>query len=261
MGTVTAIKWCHHTFNPWRGCAKVSPGCTNCYAEALAKRFRGKHGAWGDGGTRVVATAAWGDPPNWNRAALAAGERRRVFCASMADVFEDRPELVAPRERLFRLIDVTRGLDWLLLTKRPENLARMLPAGPPACNVWLGVSVEDRRHGLPRIDVLRQVPAALRFLSCEPLLEDLGALDLAGLGWVIAGGESGPRRREMDLAWLLSIVGQCREAGVPCFVKQDAAPESGMQGAIPDDVWAVKEFPAQRPREAGGAGREQEYEW
>jgi protein gp37 len=262
MATETNIAWCDHTFNPWRGCAKVSPGCGHCYADALSKINPAVLGVWGDRGTRPVAVEdRWKEPAKWDRLARRAGERRRVFCASMADVFEDRPELAAPRDRLFRLIDSTRGLDWLLLTKHAENIARMLPAGPPARNVWLGVSVEDRRHGLPRIDVLRQAPAALRFLSCEPLLEDLGALDLAGIAWVIVGGESGPRRREMDLAWLQSIVRQCGAAGVPCFVKQDNGRGPGEQGRIPDDLWAIKQFPAQRPREAGRAGGEQECEW
>ncbi len=127
MGEGSKIQWTHHTFNPWRGCTHVSPGCEHCYAEALSKRNPAQLGTWGAGGTRVVASEAyWKQPERWNRAAEAAGERHRVFCASLADVFEDRPELVEPRERLWRLIVATPHLDWLLLTKRPENIARLL---------------------------------------------------------------------------------------------------------------------------------------
>jgi protein gp37 len=172
------------TFNPWRGCTKVSPGCTHCYAETLSHRNPKVLGIWGDNGTRVVASeAAWREPWKWDRAAGAAGERHRVFCASLADVFEDRPELVAPRVRLFHLINETPNLDWLLLTKRPENIRRFCGAPdvrrswaestPP--NVWLGTSIENQATADERIPHLLKTPAAVRFLSCEPLL---GPVDL-----------------------------------------------------------------------------------
>src|SRR5690349_6943095 len=121
MGRDSAIEWTHHTFNPWRGCTKVSAGCAHCYAETWSKRNPKALGIWGDGGTRVIAAEAyWRQPLKWNAAAKAAGERHRVFCASLADVFEDRPELVESRERLLDVIYKTPDLDWLLLTKRPE---------------------------------------------------------------------------------------------------------------------------------------------
>lgn len=259
MGADTKIQWAHHTFNPWRGCTHVSPGCENCYAEALSKRNPAQLGTWGAGGERVIASESyWRQPERWNRAAEKAGERHRVFCASLADVFEDRIELRTPRGRLWRLIAETPHLDWLLLTKRPENARRMLTglydrgddaeaaglprdyAQPwdPFPNVWLGTTVEDQRRADERIPILLDTPAAVRFLSCEPLL---GPVDVArwtiSLGegpgyrmlgyapepridWLIVGGESGPRARPMDLAWARSLVEQGRAAGVPVFVKQ-----------------------------------------
>lgn len=248
MGEATKIEWAHHTFNPWRGCTHVSPGCEHCYAETLANRFPGTHGTWGAGGTRVVsADAYWRQPLKWDRAAAEAGERHRVFCASLADVFEDRPDLVEPRLRLFSLIADTRNLDWLLLTKRPENALRFFEVAAdymglaladlvPWPNLWLGTSVEDQRRADERIPHLLACPAAVRFLSCEPLL---GPVDLDGrtpvgdpwlpsglhpssgfVDWIIVGGESGPGARPMDLAWARSLVAQGRTAGVPVFVKQ-----------------------------------------
>jgi protein gp37 len=142
----TRISWTHHTFNPWRGCAKVSPGCAHCYAEAMAARSPAVLGEWGPGAARVVAAEGyWRQPYKWDREACEAGERRRVFCASLADVFEGRPDLAAPRERLWGLVRATPYLDWLLLSKRPENLGAMMPHGDWP-NVWLGTSVEDRRR-------------------------------------------------------------------------------------------------------------------
>lgn len=268
MGAQTGIEWCHHTFNPWRGCTHVSPGCEHCYAETLAKRNPGQLGTWGAGGTRVVASESmWSQPLRWNRDTYLARaatcecrtqaidlhspgcpagrwERPRVFCASLADVFEDRDDLDWSRGRLFGLIERTPHLDWLLLTKRPENVRLLTPdqwrEGWPE-NIWLGVSVEDQRRADERIPLLLDTPAAVRFLSCEPLL---GPVDLSGwlacpscgyaavpghggcdwgprhaaLDWVIVGGESGPGSRPMDLAWARSLADQC--ADVPCFVKQ-----------------------------------------
>lgn len=209
MGETTGIAWCDHAFSPWRGCTKVSPGCDNCYAEAWSKRNPVQLGVWGDDGTRVVAADQyWRAPLRWDRLAADAGVRRRVFCASLADVFEDRPELDLPRERLFELIRTTPALDWLLLTKRPEN-ARILLAdrGPlarsvheadvldaienpsdlrahvyertidgfidyrwPLPNVWLGVTAENQEQADERIPILLDTPAAVRFVSYEPAL-------------------------------------------------------------------------------------------
>lgn len=258
MGAESKIQWTHHTFNPWRGCTHVSPGCTNCYAEALSKRNPAQLGTWGAGGSRVVAADAyWRQPKKWDRAAAQAGERHRVFCASLADVFEDRPELVEPRDRLFHLIYDTPHLDWLLLTKRPAEAREFLTgfydrseeaesAGyygaaaqpwPPAPNLWLGTTVEDQRRADERIPVLLDTPAAVRFLSMEPLLEEVtfrwrpwiglsrehktGHLDaLREIDWLIVGGESGPGARPFDLGWARQVVAQGRGAGVPVFVKQ-----------------------------------------
>lgn len=381
MGEHTEISWCDHTFNPWIGCAKVSPACTNCYAEvstpARTARARGLE-LWGPKAERrVTSDTNWREPLRWNRAAERNGRRSRVFCASLADVFEDRPNpmpgfhyddvLRKARARLWRLIFETPHLDWLLLTKRPENADRLatqawgdewgyathddVPVGPWLSNVWLGTTVEDQRRADERIPHLLATPAAVRFLSCEPLL---GPVDLRGWGdaapaapdeslsgaswssysweewvppslrkliedfwsesygrgpaawlrdhavqrvpesgarvvlaagghgwlktekmatdgvrgryvhlwnnigrvvtdageihpasgghgsgwlsrwydkgdyrprlhWVIVGGESGPGARPLDLAWARSIAAQCRDARVPCFVKQMGA--------------------------------------
>ncbi|HEY7770469.1 DUF5131 family protein [Longimicrobium sp.] len=196
MGANTKIEWCDHTFNPWIGCQRVSPGCVNCYAEHTNTYVRvqraGGNELWGPKGARhVTSDANWRKPLAWNR--LAAGNRTtawaldkvhvrpRVFCASLADVFEDRPDLVAPRARLFALIQATPELDWLLLTKRPENMVRLAQAsgweGDWPANVWAGCTVEDQQRADERIAHLLAVPAAVRFLSCEPLL---GPVDLKG---------------------------------------------------------------------------------
>jgi protein gp37 len=219
----SVINWTDHTFNPWQGCTRVSPGCKNCYAEALDKRNLHSTGShWGPGVPRkTMSDRYWCQPLTWNRKAAAAGERQRVFCASMADVFDDEaPE--GQRDRLWQLIRQTPNLDWLLLTKRPQNSQKYLPADwrNGYHNVWLGVSVENRQHGIPRIDLLRQIPAVVRFLSVEPLLEDLGALDLRGIHWTIIGGESGTGARPFDTEWAESILEQCRTQDVRVWVKQ-----------------------------------------
>lgn len=243
MGQNTKIEWCHHTLNPWRGCTKISAGCANCYAEKLSHRNPKSLGVWGDDGTRVVASEGmWREPLKWDRLAKDAGERHRVFCASLADVFEDRDELIAPRARLFALIDATPNLDWMLLTKRPENIRRFWVGGHRV-NIWRGTSVEDQKNADVRIIELVRTNdlSPIAFLSMEPLL---GAVDLRGklVEWhrdgstffspvphstpkhlihhVIVGGESGPRARACNLEWFRPIIAQCRAAKVPCFVKQ-----------------------------------------
>lgn len=224
MGTDTKIEWCEHTFNPWRGCAKVSAGCANCYAERGSKRYPKALGIWGADGTRVVASdAGWRQPLIWNRRAKRAGKVARVFCGSYCDVCEDRPDLTAARARLKEMIVGTASLEWLLLSKRPENYLDLFwnPTNPvwPG-NVWAGTSIENA-NVLRRIESLALVPATIRFLSCEPLL---GPIDLQPwrhlIQWVIVGGESGPDARPCDIEWIRDIVKQCREACVACFVKQ-----------------------------------------
>lgn len=223
MGKNSKISWTHHTLNIAWGCTKVSPGCDHCYAEAFAKRAGSL--VWGkDEPRRTFGVKHWLEPHAWDRNAGRAGERHRVFCGSMCDVMEDRVELAPERQSLYRLIPDTLNLDWLLLTKRPQNFRKMLPPEwleRPQPNVWLMTTVE-RADYLWRADVLRGVPAVVRGLSLEPLLGPLPELHkhLDGIHWVIVGGESGPKARSCDLAWIRDIVSQCREAGVAVFVKQ-----------------------------------------
>ena len=179
MGKETSISWTDATFNPWWGCQKVSAGCTHCYAETFSHRLG--QDIWGPPSTtsrRLFDDKHWAEPVRWNKAAEKAGVRRRVFCASMADVFEDHPQVVAPRERLWTLIEQTPMLDWQLLTKRPENMLGMLPAAwlaEPRPNVWLGTTVENQAAASARVHTLLLTPAAVRFLSVEPML---GPVDL-----------------------------------------------------------------------------------
>lgn len=302
----TAIQWTDYSWNPWRGCSKVAEGCRFCYAEKnVGVKLHGvKWGTENQGGTRVVAAEPyWSDPAKWNRKAQKEDQRFKVFCASLADIFEDwqgpmvnykgkrlfvsrnrqwteneRAATASPprnsltindvRNRLFETIDATPNLDWQLLTKRPENIRRMWMAN--GCdqeidcypedaneplhgfycrkghntkreNVWLGVSVasqEDAEKNIPELLKCSDLASKL-FLSIEPLI---GHVDLRGvmeplsmgyvehiptgpeggspLGWVIVGGESGPNARPCNIEWIRSIVRQCKEAGVACFVKQ-----------------------------------------
>jgi len=233
----TNIGWTNETWNPVTGCSKVSAGCKNCYAEAITERF---------GTQKFTDVTLHPDridrPLHWRKPRL-------VFVNSMSDLFHKD----VPRSfqcRVFQTMKYAPQHTFQILTKRPERMRDDLRAVTrPLPNVWLGVSCEDQATADERIPLLLQTPAAVRFVSCEPLL---GSIDLATriprharfLDWVIVGGESGPNRREMDLDHLLSIVDQCKAEGVPCFVKQDSAYKSGQQGRIPDSVWGIKEFPA-----------------
>lgn len=214
----TKIEWCDSTFNPWIGCSKVSAGCAHCYAETLMDKRYGRV-QWGDAGTRSRTSAAyWRKPFAWNRKSV--GERRRrVFCASLADVFEDRTELIGWRGDLFNLIRATPALDWLLLTKRPENVLRMAEELP--ANIWIGTSVENQQAADQRIPKLMRIPASVRFVSAEPLL---GPIDLSGFeqkpDWVIVGGESGPNARAMNPGWARLLHRQCRKFDIAFFFKQ-----------------------------------------
>lgn len=172
MAENSNIEWCHHTFNPWMGCTKVSEACKFCYAEVQTGRF--KQVGWGPAAARKLTSGAyWKQPYRWDARAYALGERQRVFCASLADVFDDHHSIAFFwRNDLWRLISETRHLDWLLLTKRPENIAQYLPddwgSGYP--NVWLGTTVENQQRADERIPELLKIPAKVHFLSCEPLL-------------------------------------------------------------------------------------------
>lgn len=245
----SAIEWTDHTFNPWEGCTKVSPGCAHCYAEARNRRFAG--GAnWGPGAPRRrTSPANWQQVERWNREAAHAPHRPRVFCASLAD-WLDAEVPVEWRADLFDLIRRTPNLDWLLLTKRPENWLACVEAvaglqradgadafaiawhqGQAPANVWIGTTVEDQTRAEERIPALLSIPARVRFLSCEPLLEAVN-LDFghprhrtfdsyhAEIHWVICGGESGPDARPMLVEWADDLRRQCETAGVAFFMKQ-----------------------------------------
>lgn len=262
----TSIEWAHFTFNPWRGCTEVSPACDNCYARTLSKRNPKVLGGWGEGAPRVLAGEPyWRSPVKWNADAQAAGVRYRVFCASLSDWLDWDGVPTAWRVRLLNLIEQTPHLDWLLLTKRPESwyarlteasaesplAARWLQGEPPA-NVWVGATVEDQTAAHVRIPELLEIPARLRFLSCEPLLGpvNLQRMSLGGdqslfrywpltgehiadgmnepirhqnsqqLHWIIAGGESGGNARPSHPVWYRSLRDQCINAGVPFLFKQ-----------------------------------------
>jgi protein gp37 len=205
MGKGTKIEWAHHTFNPWWGCTKVSDGCKNCYAETFSKRTG--HAIWGDNAERrFFGDKHWNEPLRWNADAKTVGEQHRVFCASMADVFENRRDLEEPRRRLFKLIDATPNLIWLLLTKRPENIVRMTANWTLPTNVWLGTSAEDQKWWSTRVPILMRIPAAAHFVSVEPLVGEIyDMLEDALPDWIIVGGESGPKARPMPADWVRSI--------------------------------------------------------
>ena len=237
MGEATKIEWCDATFNAWVGCTKVSPACDHCYAEGWAKRT-GHPELW-QGDRRRTTSTNWREPIKWNKRAGAEGRRLRVFCSSLADVFDNQVP-TRWRDDLWHRIEQTPNLDWLLLTKRPQNIAKMLPDprtgvkpwGDGWPNVWLGTTVENQTEADRRIPHLLAASACVRFLSCEPLL---GPVDLsrwldrtvAGrfhaepiLDWIITGGESGPGARPAHPHWFRSLRDQCQAAGVPFFFKQ-----------------------------------------
>jgi protein gp37 len=202
MAENSNIEWTDHTFNPWIGCQKVSPGCDHCYAETWdARGLQQRETRWGPHAARTRTSAAnWRKPLAWNKAAQAAGKRARVFCASLADVFDNHASILPEwRAALWQLIAATPHLDWLLLTKRPQNIAKMLPEGwgDGWPNVWLGTTVENQTEADRRIPHLLATPAAVRFLSCEPLLGpvDLTRLDMLNIFRVLrtADDETWPR--------------------------------------------------------------------
>jgi protein gp37 len=223
----SGIEWTDATFNPWWGCSRVSPACAHCYADTLATRYG--YSLWGEARSRrFLSDSHWKQPVLWNRRSAVQRRRTRVFCASMADVFEDHPELASERARLWRLIEETPNLDWQLLTKRIENVRPLVPWGDSwPNNVWLGVSVENSRFAY-RVDLLRDTHAKVRFISAEPLLGDLfddkrgrrAPLSLDGIDWVIAGGESGPGCRPTDLQWIRELRDVCQGTSTAFFLKQ-----------------------------------------
>src|SRR5579859_1398316 len=236
MGEHSTISWTHHTFNPWYGCTKVSPACDHCYAEGWAKRS-GLLDDWGKD-RRRSSPANWRKPLKWDAEAERDGVRRRVFCASLADVFDNQAPAEWRRD-LFELIRLTPFLDWLLLTKRPQNVAKMVlradVLGRLPDNVWLGTTAENQEELVRRRISLLEVPAAVHFLSCEPLLERVWLPDPGSysypIDWVICGGESGPRARVMDPGWARCLRDQCVEDGIAFFMKQMTK-----KAPIPDDL-------------------------
>lgn len=215
------IEWTDHTFNAWMGCTKVSPACTNCYAERWAKRSGLVE--WGPTAPRRRSSdAKWKEVIKWNQIARFNGTSERVFVNSLSDWAEDNPQLLEWRRDMWRLIKSCDSLTFLMLTKRADNIQRFLPEdwGHGYENVWHGVTVEDKDH-LGRVDQLRQIQARARFLSIEPLLEDLGPIDLTGIHLVITGGESGGNARPSYPIWFRNIREQCVKAGVAFFHKQN----------------------------------------
>ncbi|HVV87620.1 MAG TPA: phage Gp37/Gp68 family protein [Kofleriaceae bacterium] len=239
MSDGSAIEWTDATWNPVRGCTKVSPGCKHCYAETFAERWRGIAGhPYEQGFDLRLVHEKLDEPLRWKRP-------RRIFVNSMSDLFHEQVD----ETFIGRVFDSMNAASWhtyQILTKRAERMRsvtrRLHRERVEHPHIWLGVSVEDRRYGLPRIDVLRDVPAGLRFLSVEPLLEDLGELDLDGIHWVIVGGESGPGARAMRSEWVRSIQQQCAEQGVPFFFKQWGGVQKAKSGReLAGRTW--NEFP------------------
>ena len=217
MADKSSIEWTDATWNPIRGCTKVSPGCKNCYAERFAERFRGVAGHPFEQGFDLRLVPEKLDTPlRWRTS-------KRIFVNSMSDLFHAD----VPASYIRSVADVMLRADWhqfQVLTKRSgrlrEQLRGNLSDAAAVEHIWWGVSVEDRRYGIPRIEELRDTPAIVRFLSIEPLLEDLGTIDLSGIAWVIVGGESGPHARPMEPAWVENVLAQCRAQSVPFFFKQ-----------------------------------------
>ena len=217
MSQTSSIEWTDATWNPVRGCTKISPGCAHCYAAQFAERFRGvPHHPYEQGFDIRLVLDKLTDPLNWSSA-------KRIFVNSMSDIFHES----VTDDYIARIADVVKATPWhtfQTLTKRPERLEKLtagiLQSVSNCDHVWWGVSVEDRRHGVPRIETLRNFACHTRFLSIEPLLENLGEIDLRGIAWVIVGGESGHGARPMHADWVRSLQRQCEDASVPFFVKQ-----------------------------------------
>jgi protein gp37 len=217
MSSQSSIEWTDATWNPVRGCTKISPGCKYCYAEVFAERFRGVPGhPYQRGFDLRLVPEKLADPLRWTTP-------RMIFVNSMSDLFHER----VPDSYIVKVAEIMSLAKWhvfQVLTKRSDRMKEMLEGSlkPYAqqSHIWWGVSAENRQYGLPRIEHLRSAPAAIRFLSVEPLLENLGRINLGGIAWVIVGGESGPRARPIESEWVISVRDQCQASGVPFFFKQ-----------------------------------------
>jgi protein gp37 len=251
MAMNSAIEWTDHTFNPWTGCTNISPGCDNCYAEAWSKRSG--QVKWGNSPRKRTTESYWKAPHIWQRKAaeFAAqhGRRQRVFCASLADVFDNQAE-PEWRSDLFKVIKETPSLDWQLLTKRPQNIRKMLPADwgvTGYSNVWLGFTAEDQLRFEQRKRFLKEIPASIWFISYEPAI---GALRISDNDpkpdWLISGGESGHGARPMVSQWARDIVEDCKRLGIAAFHKQWGAlannPLVQELGMAPADVKETDTF-------------------
>lgn len=239
MSDHSKIEWTDATWNPMRGCSKISPGCAHCYAETFAERFRGVKGHPFEFGFDLrLVPEKLGDPLRWRTP-------RMIFVNSMSDLFHEK----VPDDYIAKVARVMTLANWhtyQVLTKRAQRMSQLLngqlrfAADQP--HIWWGVSVDDRRHGLPRVDRLRESPAQVRFLSIEPLLGDLGRINLNRINWVIVGGESGPGARPMSAEWVRSIRDQCRKAGVAFFFKQWGGVRKKQAGRVLDGK-TYDEFP------------------
>jgi protein gp37 len=246
MADHSTIEWTDATWNPIRGCTQISPGCKHCYAETFAERFRGVPGhPYEQGFDLRLVPHKLAEPLRWSRS-------RMIFVNSMSDLFHE----AVPVDYIAAVARVMQTADWhtyQVLTKRADRLQQLLRSTlrrqSALPHIWWGVSVEDRKHGLPRIDRLRDTPAAVRFLSIEPLLEDLGTIDLSGIHWVIAGGESGPGARPMERSWVASLRDQCANAGVAFFFKQWSGVQKKKTGRLLDGR-TYDEQPKREPRTA-----------
>ncbi|MCW0400844.1 hypothetical protein NB688_003761 [Xanthomonas sacchari] len=214
MASGSRIEWTEATWNPIIGCTKVSAGCKHCYAEVMARRLQAMGVPGYEHGFKKIRlrTEKLSEPLERKKPTV-------YFVNSMSDLFHPKvPDAFI--DHVFTTMSVADWHTFQVLTKRPERMAEHLQGRALPAHIWLGTSVENRRHGVPRINHLRNVPASTRFLSAEPLLEDLGELDLTGIAWVIVGGESGHGARPMRLEWARNIREQCRAAGVSFFFKQ-----------------------------------------
>lgn len=231
MSSKSSIEWTDATWNPVRGCTKISPGCKHCYAETFAERFRGVKGhPYEQGFDLRLVPGKLDEPLGWRTP-------RQVFVNSMSDLFHE----AIPDDYIASVVEVMLRADWhtyQVLTKRSDRLRDLLKTrfrmAATKPHIWWGVSVENRRHGLQRIEHLRDAPARVRFLSIEPLLEELGAINLSDIHWVIVGGESGPGARPMLREWVVSVRRQCRQHGVPFFFKQWGGTQKKKAGRLLD---------------------------
>lgn len=288
MAENTKIGWADDSVNLWWGCVEVGPGCDNCYARELAKRYG--HDVWGVNAPRRIIASAFDSLAKFQKRAQEEGWRRRVFVNSMSDLAEILPyrhpqhrEINSVRCQFMANLEYGRypNLDLIWLTKRIGNVHKVVPAnwmdGDWPENLWLLASITDQKEADRDLPKLRAIPAKVRGISAEPLLDDLDLSQHSGfwikggcgkhggrhdidcldcqrqpskrrnqLDWVVLGGESGPRRREMPIAIARSIIRHCTEAGIPLFVKQDSGHREGLQGRFTSEEWAIKQFPENR---------------